>query len=58
MFMDARQPPIDIAGYDPVATAGESAYDAEAAEKAVDFFPRYLVHIKGPKANEPFHLEP
>jgi phage terminase large subunit-like protein len=58
MYMDARNPPTDIAGYDPVATAGDCHYDAEAAEKAVAFFPKCLVHIKGPKANEPFHLEP
>lgn len=55
--MDARQPPTDVAGYDPVASAGDCTYDAEAAEKAVAFFHRCLHHIKGPKAGEPFLLE-
>lgn len=58
MFLDARQPPTDIAGYNPVATAGDCTYDAEAAEKAVAFFHRCLSFTKGPKAGEPFHLEP
>jgi phage terminase large subunit-like protein len=58
MFMDARQPPLDIAGYDPDATKGDCSYDPDAAEKAASFFPKFLVHIKGPKANEPFQLEP
>lgn len=57
MYCDARKPPTSIAGYDPVATAGDCTYDAEAAEKAVAFFPRCLHHIKGPKAGEPFLLE-
>lgn len=58
MFMDARNPPTEIAGYDPVATAGECSYDAEAAEKAAAFFYRVLVFVKGFKAKEPFRLEP
>jgi phage terminase large subunit-like protein len=58
MFMDARKPPTDIAGYDPVATAGDCTYDAEAADKAVAFFHRVLVFVKGLKAKEPFRLEP
>lgn len=57
MFMDARKPPRDIAGYDPVVTAGDCMYDEEAAEKAVQFFPRLMRHIKGPNAGEPFRLE-
>lgn len=56
--MDARKPPLTIAGYDPVATAGDCTYDAEAAEKAVAFFHRVLVFVKGLKAKEPFRLEP
>lgn len=59
MFMDARMPPEDIAGYKPIATAGDAySYDSEAADKSVEFFPKLLRHIKGPRANEPFHLEP
>jgi phage terminase large subunit-like protein len=57
MFMDARNPPKHIAGYDPVATAGDCVYDTEAAEKAVQFFPRVLTFVKGLKASEPFRLE-
>lgn len=58
MFMDARNPPRDIAGYDPVATAGDCMYDAEAAERVVQFFPACLRFIKGLKGGEPFRLEP
>lgn len=58
MYMDARKPPQDIAGFDPVATAGDCHYDAEAAEKAVEFFYDCLTFVKGLKAAEPFHLEP
>jgi phage terminase large subunit-like protein len=57
MYLDARNPPSNIAGYDPVATAGDCAYDAEAAEKAVAFFYKCLVFTKGPRAGEPFKLE-
>ena len=57
MYMDARKPPLNIAGYDPVATAGDCHYDAEAAEKAVAFFYRCLNFVKGLKASEPFKLE-
>jgi phage terminase large subunit-like protein len=57
MFMDARQPPRKIAGYNPVATAGDCTYDAEAAEKAVQFFPRVLKFTTGLRAGEPFQLE-
>jgi phage terminase large subunit-like protein len=58
MYMDARQPPTDIAGYDPVATAGDCHYDAEAAEKAVAFFYKCLSFTRGHTAGEPFKLEP
>lgn len=57
MFMDARQPPTNIAGYDPVATAGDCVYDHEAAEKVVQFFPACLRFCKGLRAGEPFQLE-
>ena len=58
MYLDARNPPTNIAGYDPVATAGDCHYDAEAAERAVAFFPRVLSLVRGSKAREPFRLEP
>ena len=52
------QPPTDVAGYDPVATAGDCTFDAEAAQLAVDFFPTFLQHVKGKIAGEPFVLNP
>lgn len=58
MILDARQPPADINGYDPIATAGDCTYDAEAAERVVQFFAKCLTFTKGLKAREPFHLEP
>lgn len=33
-------------------------YDKTAAERAVNFFSDCLVHVKGEKANTPFHLHP
>ena len=57
MFMDARNPPLNIAGYDPVATAGDAAYDAEAADRSVAFFNRCLKLTTGISAGEPFRLE-
>jgi len=33
-------------------------YDEEAAERAVEFFPRFLKHVKGEHAGQPFHLLP
>jgi phage terminase large subunit-like protein len=37
---------------------GEYRYDEEAAERAVSFFPRFLVHVKGEWAGRPFELSP
>jgi phage terminase large subunit-like protein len=36
----------------------EYAFDEQAAARAVEFFPRYLRHVKGPMAGQPFELEP
>lgn len=47
-----------IPGYDPVATAGDAWFDAEAAQLAVDFFPECLRHVEGALAGQPFALEP
>lgn len=33
-------------------------YDVAAAERAVEFFPRFLVHVKGPWKGRTFALEP
>lgn len=35
-----------------------SYFDAEAADKAVRFFPQYLRHTQGPLAGQPFELVP
>lgn len=51
-------PPADIAGYDPIATAGDCYYDKEAAELSVQFFEKYATHVKGPLAGKQFCLEP
>ena len=45
-------------GYSPYATRGECVFDARAAQSAVDFFPRFLVHVKGALANKPLTLQP
>jgi phage terminase large subunit-like protein len=37
---------------------GEFWFDEEAADRAETFFPRFLVHIKGEWAGQPFVLEP
>jgi phage terminase large subunit-like protein len=49
--------PIDIAGFDPVKTAGDCWYDKEAADRAVGFFRDCLTHVKGEKAGQPFELD-
>lgn len=45
-----------IPGFDPVATAGDCWFDAEAADRAVAFFPAMLTHIEGAMAGQPFEL--
>lgn len=58
MYMEVgHSPPTDVAGFDPVATAGDCVYDSHAAEKAVRFFELGLVHTKGKWAGLPFKLE-
>ena len=51
-----------IPGYDPYATAGESWFDEDAAQRAIDFFghPKdgCLRHVEGAKRGELFVLEP
>ena len=62
MFMDARDPPKDLAGYDPIATAGDTyKYDPEDGEKAILFFSHCLSHVKdsiSTKSGEQFQLSP
>lgn len=45
-----------IPGYDPFLNSEGYYFDLDAAREAVNFFPRYLRHIKGPKAGQPFKL--
>jgi phage terminase large subunit-like protein len=47
-----------IPGYDPIATAGDAWFDAEIAQRMLDFFPLCLRHIEGRLARQPFQLEP
>lgn len=50
--------PTDLAGYDPHATADGCKWDGDAARRAVEFFPKFCRHIKGPLANQPYELNP
>ena len=43
--------------FDPIATAGNCWFDAEAAAKAISFFSDHLCFIEGEKAEQPFVLE-
>ena len=45
-----------IPGFDPVATAEDSWFDIERAQKALDFFPQCLKHVEGELAGKPFEL--
>src|SRR5262245_37187720 len=37
---------------------GEFWFDEDAADRAVTFFPRFLIHVKGEWAGQPFELDP
>lgn len=45
-----------IPGFDPFEQADGCHFDAAAARRAIDFFPKMLKHCKGPIAGEPFVL--
>lgn len=45
-----------LGGVVPISPCGKYWYDAEAAERVIDFFRRYLVHIKGELGGKP--IEP
>lgn len=57
MTAATQSPPSDVAGFDPVATAGECEYDGDAADKAIKFFHLALTHTKGKWAGKSFELE-
>ena len=47
-----------IPGYDPYRDSDGYWFDEKTAGVAIDFFPRYLTHVKGAMAGRPFQLEP
>lgn len=47
-----------IPGYDAIGTAGDSWFDAKAAQEAIAFIEECLVHVEGDLAGKPFLLEP
>lgn len=51
-------PPRDLNGYDPIATAGDCWFDREAAERVVKFAEKLCVHVEGPLAGQALVLEP
>lgn len=51
-----RDPPTDIAGYDPTRDAGDCVWNPPAAERVCEFFPTVLTHTKS--FSGPFKLEP
>lgn len=56
-----KDPPTNIAGYDPTRNTAGCSWDGEAAARAVDFFPAVLTHpddSPSTKAGDPFHLRP
>lgn len=55
--MDISELPREIAGYSPWETAVDSWFDEAAAIRALEFFPKFLRHIKGEVAGKPFDLE-
>jgi len=46
-----------IPGYDPFRDAGDCRFDAKVAQRACDFFPKCLTHVKGELAGKPFEME-
>lgn len=60
-MIDLSTPPKNLAGYDPLRTAGECHWDAAAAAHAVGFFKDVLTHPDDSpftKCGDPFTLEP
>lgn len=56
--IDYRRITRKIPGYDPWKTKGKCKFDGRAAGRAIAFFHECLTHVKGPKAGQPFILEP
>ena len=51
-----KEPPTNIAGYDPTRDAAGFHWDSAAAQHIIDFFSECLKLTSGPKAGQPFHL--
>jgi len=49
---------LSIPGYDPCSGSGRYTFDEDLARAGIEFFHTELRHCKGPKAGEPFILEP
>lgn len=61
MIATFEKPPTNVAGYNPLRDAGDCTWDAEAARRAVEFFPALLSHpddSASKAAGDPFCLEP
>lgn len=50
--------PTNLAGYDPRTTARDCKWDGKAAQRAVEFFPKFCVHEAGPLSRQPYELNP
>lgn len=59
LVFSADNPPNRIGtwGYDPARDAEGFEFDVDRAARAVEFFPAYLTHVKGPKKRQPIELE-
>lgn len=53
---EMRQYVEGVPGYNPYRDAGECLFDAEAAQRAIDFFPACLKLVKGCQGRPPFEL--
>ena len=47
---------MGIPYFDPFVDAGDCWFDKDEALRVMSFFPSVLIHIKGPKAGQPFEL--
>jgi phage terminase large subunit-like protein len=60
MTRTIQHPPTNIAGYDPLRTAGDCTWDGVEAARAVDFFSHVLTHpddSHNTRAGDPLKLE-
>ncbi len=46
-----------IPGYSSIDTAGDAFFDADAAQRSIDFFHECVVHVEGALSGKPFILE-